>query len=225
MGKKVEIDSLLSKKYAGLGTFDLDIGGIFVQSSKPELEAFKKIKQEEIRSKIVSLDAVKEIPVIRAYRDFYWEVGIDPTKTRPAGEALLRRILGGKDLPAVNTLVDSYNLASAETMISVAAFDAERVHRDRLLMRIADQGEKFLGIGMQTPVVLTGVEVVIEDTSRRELVAIYPYRDADASKVTERTSEVIFMMCGVPGISRDMLVAAGEMVSNYATRFCSNSSE
>ena len=44
------------------------------------------MKQEEIRKRIPSLEQVKDIPILRAYRDFYWKVGTDPTKTRPAGE-------------------------------------------------------------------------------------------------------------------------------------------
>lgn len=49
---------------------------------------------KEVRSKY-SLDSLKDDPIIRRYRDFYWhELGIDPTKQRPAQEALLRRFLG-----------------------------------------------------------------------------------------------------------------------------------
>jgi len=221
----MEIEKALLEKYPGLGVFDLTVAGIKVEKSTNELDAFKKQKQEEIRSKVSSLDVVKDLPVIRAYRDFYWSVGIDPTKTRPAGEALLRRVLGGRDLPTNNTLVDSYNLASAETMISIAAFDSEKIHSEALLMRTAIKGESFFGIGMTSPISLTGVEVVIEDMKARKLIAVYPYRDADESKVTEETSEILFMMCGVPGIQNDELVSAAKLTSDYVGRFCPNSSK
>jgi len=173
-----------------------------------------------MRRKVPSLDAVKDLPTIRAYRDFYWKVGIDPTKTRPAGEALLRRILAGRDLPNINTLVDSYNTSSAETTVSIAAFDARKINRDDLVMRRAVRGESFTGIGMLHPISLEGIEVVIEDTLEQKLVAVYPYRDADESKVSMDTTQVLFMMCGVPGISQKDLEVAKELTKDYVSRFC-----
>ena len=213
------IQQSLLLKYPGLGVSEVVVSSVRISKSNKELEAFKKSKQDEIRRKVPSLDAVKGLPIIRAYRDFYWKVGIDPTKTRPAGEALLRRILGGKDLPTINTLVDSYNIASAETMISVAAFDLEKISREKLLMRTGVKGESFEGIGMQSPASLEGVEVVIEDTKEKKLIAVYPYRDAEESKVSEDTKDVLFMMCGVPGVSKENLAAAQSIVIEYVSRF------
>jgi len=64
----------------------------------------------------LSIDMLKGHPIIRAYRDFYWRVlGIDPTKQRPAQEALLRRILRGEPLPRISPVVDAGNAASINT--------------------------------------------------------------------------------------------------------------
>jgi DNA/RNA-binding domain of Phe-tRNA-synthetase-like protein len=215
----MEIEKALLDKYPGLGVLEFVLV-VEIRKSTDHLEVFKKSKQEELRKKIPSLEVVRDLPIIRAYRDFYWKVGIDPTKTRPAGEALLRRIIGGRDLPNINTLVDSYNIASAETMISIAAFDRFKLNPEELLMRSAVPGETFMGIGMNTPISLEGVEVVIEDTSERKLIAVYPFRDAEESKVTESTKEVLFMMCGVPGLASKDLESAKSITSEYVTKFC-----
>ena len=220
----MKIDTSFLEKYPGLQVQELLMFDLEVKSSSSELTAFKKQKQEEIRRRVQSLEFVRDLPIIRAYRDFYWKVGIDPTKTRPAGEALLRRILNGKDLPAVITLVDSYNIASAETMISIAAFDLAKISQDNLLMRKATKGEEFFGIGMESSISLNGIEVVIEDTSKRNLIAVYPYRDSKDSMVTKGTREVLFMMCGVPGITNDSLEVAFRATSDYVSRYCSGSS-
>ncbi len=163
----MEIESFLLEKYPGLGVLEVKINDVSVRRSNKDLEQFKKDKQEEIRKRIPSLDVVKDLPVLRAYRNFYWKVGIDPTKTRAAGEALIRRILGGRDLPTVNTLVDSYNIASAESSFAIAAFDADVIDSANLMMRTANKGETFKGIGMDAPISLSGVEVVIEDRSSK----------------------------------------------------------
>ena len=85
-------------------------------------------------------------------------------------------------------------------------------------MREADPGEEFLGIAMKRPIILKGGEAVIEDEEK--LVAIYPYRDADASKVTLATRDVKMLMCGAPGIEPDDLTEAGVLAGKILTRFC-----
>jgi DNA/RNA-binding domain of Phe-tRNA-synthetase-like protein len=220
----LKIENELQAKNPGLDVLQFHLP-VLIRKTDPDLELFKKAKQESIRGRVVSLGEVKDLPIIRAYRDFYWKVGIDPTKTRPAGEALLRRIIAGKDLPTINSLVDSYNLASADTMISIAAFDAGKVSPSDLVMRTSRKGELFAGIGMNSHISLQGVEVVIEDTLSRKLVAVYPYRDAEESKVTEATEAVLFMMCGVPGIRASELEWAKETTLEYVGRFCGRQSE
>jgi DNA/RNA-binding domain of Phe-tRNA-synthetase-like protein len=218
----MKIEEDLSKAYPGLRVFELRLNQLSITRSDEKLDQFKRTKQNEIRDRVGSLEAIKNVPVLRAYRDFYWKVGIDPTKTRPAGEALTRRILAGKDLPTINTLVDSYNIASAESSIAIAAFDMQRVNVDSLVMRRAWEGESFLGIGMTSEIKLSGIEVVIEDTHSKKLIAIYPYRDSDDSKVTEETSDVLLMMCGVPGIGDEALNNARNLSAEYIQKFCKN---
>ncbi len=210
----------LQSSFPGLRVVELKMGRLRVKPSDPALERFKLEMQERVRRRMATLDEVKYQPVFRAYRDFFWRVGIDPTKIRPAGEALTRKILGGRDLPRVNTLVDAYNLASVETSVAIAAFELPTVHEGSLLMRRAVAGESFYGIGMLSPDSLTGKEVVIEDEESQKIIAVYPYRDSDDSKVTEKTTGVLFMMCGVPGIDGATLKMASGLTENYVSRFC-----
>jgi len=210
----------LQSFFPGLRVVELKMEGLEVQSTDPTLESFKREVQEIVRHGFTSLTEVKDRPIFRAYRDFFWRVGIDPTKVRPAGEALTRRILGGRDLPTVNTVVDAYNIASIETSVAIAAFDLGTIDGESLVMRRAVKGEPFHGIGMVSPDSLTGVEVVIEDQESGKLVAVYPYRDSDDSKVTERTKGVLFMMCGVPGIDETTLERARDLTKEYIGRFC-----
>lgn len=213
---RLDVDPDLRARFPGLDAHLVEIRGLTVRERDPRLDAFVDVLVREFREHL-KLESLKDEPSLRAYRDFYWRVGIDPTKIRPASEALLRRVLQGKDLPRINTLVDAYNLASMQTHVAIAAFDAARVSGD-LTMRLARLGETFLGIGMAEPVVLRGHEVVLQDA--RMLVAIYPYRDADATKVTLATRDTVFMTCGVPGIADATLYAADATTTEYVERFC-----
>lgn len=194
----------------------VQVGGLTVRDRDERLDAFVPLLVQEFREHL-RLETLKDEPHLRAYRDFYWRVGIDPTKIRPASEALLRRVLQGKEFPRISTLVDAYNLASMKTRIAIAAFDGAHTHGD-IRMRLARAGESFLGIGMEVPVNLKGVEVVCEDDEG--LVAIYPYRDSHRTRVTTATADTVFMTCGVPGIEPSVLLEAAETTKELVERFC-----
>ncbi|CAJ37654.1 B3/B4 domain-containing protein [Methanocella arvoryzae] len=193
---------------------DLEIG--------PASDDLEKLKPEiagKIRS-AYTLEAVKDDPGFRAYRDFFWSVGVDPTKTRPASEALVRRILAGKPLPTINTAVDAYNLVSALHGVPIAAFDADLLSGS-LTMRFATAGEQFKGIGMKEPVDLKPNQVIICDEA--EIIAIYPYRDSDSTKVTMTTKNMHIISCGVPGVSRDRVLDAYRACGDYLAKYCHGS--
>ena len=90
-------------------------------------------------------------------------------------------------------------------------------------MRYAEKDERFLGIGMKKPLLLQGGEIVIQDENK--LVAIYPYRDAEASKVTVNTKNCLLLFCGVPGIGLQRLSDAQTTTTNFVTRFCGGNVE
>jgi DNA/RNA-binding domain of Phe-tRNA-synthetase-like protein len=216
----LEIEETLKQSFTGLQVIELQISNIKIKEKDQRLEEFKERIQQKVRNSFGSMDEIRNQPIFRAYRDFFWRVGIDPTKTRPAGEALTRRIVGGKDLPTINTLVDCYNLASVMTSVAIAAFDLNSISHDSLLMRKANAGEMFKGIGMDSEMRLKGIEVVIEDLKSHKLIAVYPYRDSDDSKVTLETKNALLMMCGVPGISLDRLEQAKSLSKEYVESFC-----
>ena len=213
---RLSVDPSLREAFPGLDAHLVQVGGLRVAERDERLDAFIPVLVLEFREHL-RLETLQDEPRLRAYRDFDGRVGIDPTKIRPASEALLRRVLQGKELPRINALVDAYNLASMKTRIAIAAFDAAHARGD-LRMRLAHTGESFLGIGMDAPVTLKGVEVVCEDDEG--LVAIYPYRDSHRTRVTTATTDTVFMTCGVPGIPAPTLFEAAETTRELVERFC-----
>ncbi len=212
----LSIDSKLSTRFSDLAVLLLQIDGVKIQKKNEELENFKREIMAQVRNEY-NLDALKDHQTFRAYRDFFWRIGIDPTKIRPAAEALIRRILGGKNIPHINTLVDVYNVASIRSGIALATFDSDKLEGD-IIMRFAIKGEEFYGIGMEEPLVLKGGEIVLCDNEK--MIAVYPYRDADNTKVTEKTKNVTIVICGVPGISKTTLEKAAKVTLEYINRFC-----
>jgi len=99
----------------------------------------------ELAARFAGLTA-GQIPQTRETRRLYKAVGLDPTKTRPSSEALLRRILQGKPLHRVHPLVDLFNLASVDAQLSVGLYDESRIAGDTVTARLGREGWSFEGI-------------------------------------------------------------------------------
>jgi DNA/RNA-binding domain of Phe-tRNA-synthetase-like protein len=75
----------------------------------------------------------------------YKRIGLDPTKTRPSSEALLRRVRKGDPLPRINSLVDVCNWCSVEFQLPYGLYDAARVEGG-ITLRLGAEGESYPGI-------------------------------------------------------------------------------
>jgi DNA/RNA-binding domain of Phe-tRNA-synthetase-like protein len=87
--------------------------------------------------------------ITSAVRTMYKRVGLDPTKTRPSSEALLRRVRRGDELPRINSLVDVINWCSLETRLPFGLYDLARLEGD-VTLRIGRDGEAYAGIRKDT---------------------------------------------------------------------------
>ncbi|MDI9632518.1 MAG: phenylalanine--tRNA ligase beta subunit-related protein [Methanolinea sp.] len=215
----MEFSREVLERFPGLSVVEGTVRSIDNRRDIPGLVAFREEAEKRIRARF-TLEEVKDDPVFRAYRDFFWSVGVDPTKVRPASEALVRRILSGKGLPEINPVVDIYNIVSAESGVPIAAFDADRLEGE-LSMRFARDGELFLGIGMEKPLVLRRNQLVVVDGE--SIVAVYPYRDSDGTKVTRETENVHIVSCGAPGVPRELVAGAFRLCAEYLEMFTGGS--
>jgi DNA/RNA-binding domain of Phe-tRNA-synthetase-like protein len=187
------------------------IRGVEVKSTNAQVEALRRTVTEEVRGKY-KLELLKDNPTVRAYRDLFWSLDIDPTKTRPSGEALLRRVLHGKEIPRISTVVDSYNLASLKTIIPLSGFDLDILHLP-LCVRFSRQNEEFHGIGIDAPIKLDRKMLVLVDG--KQIVCIYPYRDAETTKIAEKTRNVVIVGYGAPKIHQSELTNAVENALSF----------
>lgn len=95
----------------------------------------------------LTTETLKNMSGIAATRKVYRMCGKDPSRYRPASEALIRRILKGKELYQKDTLVDLVNLASIAFGYSIGGFDADRFEGNTLTLGIGKADEPYEGIG------------------------------------------------------------------------------
>ena len=192
--------------------------GILVEKKHSQvLEAYilrvkNKIKKE------YTIEALKNNETIRLFRDFYWHyLTIDPTKTRPSAEALIRRILAKNPIPQVNNIVDLNNWVSIETLIPLGAYDLDLL-KTPLILRFAKPGEVFVPIGSSKKV-LNGKEIIIADQTGL-IIHQYPHRDSDVCKIINQTRNMLVTACGVPGLNRQKLLDALTVFRNILGNLC-----
>lgn len=93
-----------------------------------------------------SLDELMAGDKILAIRAMFRAWGVDPARYRPSSEALLRRIVQGKGLYRVNSVVDINNLCSVETGWPAGLYDREFI-QPPVALRLGLPGESYDGIG------------------------------------------------------------------------------
>lgn len=86
-----------------------------------------------------------EIDELSPARELYRSFGIDPTKTRPSSEALLRRVLKSKPLPRIVSAVDLCNLLSLSFLLPIGLYDAAKIEGE-VELRPGRPGESYSGI-------------------------------------------------------------------------------
>ncbi len=189
------------------------VKGVCVKERDDVLGKEIKEVEEEIRKRY-DIEKIKDLEKVRAYRDYYWKLGIDPTKTRPSAEALLRRVVRGQSLPKINNVVDIGNLVSLITLIPIGIYDLDRI-KGELRLRRATEGEVFKPIGGKE-VRLKGGEPVLADEEK--ILHLFPHRDSRETMVRDETKNVLVVAAGVPGISEEELKKAALMVAQLLER-------
>ena len=119
-----------------------------VENTPYSEELWKVIdRQGEQFRQLFTTQTVKDISAIAATRSVYKACGKDPSRYRPSSEALLRRMLQGKQLYLIDTLVDLINLASITDAYSNGGLDADKCDGATLTLGGGSEGEPYAGIG------------------------------------------------------------------------------
>jgi DNA/RNA-binding domain of Phe-tRNA-synthetase-like protein len=132
-------------------------------------------------------------------RAMYKKVGIDPTKTRPSNEALLRRVRKGDTIPRINSAVDVVNWCSLEFQLPYGLYDSSKVSGP-VTMRIGADGEKYAGIRKDD--VNVGGRITVADD-----IGPFgnPTSDSARTMVTPSTTELLIVVYAPIEIGKSQL--------------------
>lgn len=131
---------------------------------------------------------VCKITKLKFTRDGYKKLGKDPSHTRPAPEALLRRILKKESLYRLGDVIDLGNILSLETLRSVCVVDASKLVGDIVITKGIKE-ESFLGINRG---IINADNLVVY----KDELGIFGSTTSDTLRtmVTSETKKVLVMM-------------------------------
>jgi DNA/RNA-binding domain of Phe-tRNA-synthetase-like protein len=159
-----------------------------------------------------SLATLPEVPEIKALRQVFRATGKEPSRYRGSQESLFRRILQGKGLDSINTVVNINNLISLESRHSAGCYDLARV-RGPVTFRVGRPGESYPGIGKEA-INVAGLPVFVD----RDGPFGSPTRDSARAKVTLSTTEVMLAIISFAGSHRldEFVQRAVELLQTHA---------
>ena len=159
-------------------------------------------------------ESLKEMSGIAATRKVYRACGKDPSRYRPASEALIRRMLQGKQLYQRDTLVDLVNLASIAFGYSIGGFDADKFEGDTLTLGVGKAGEPYEGIGRGN-INIEGLPVY-----RDSLGGVgTPTSDNERTKMMSDTSHLVVLINGYDG-NEQQVRANAEYIQSLLKKYC-----
>ncbi len=162
----------------------------------------------------LTTESLKQMSGIAATRRVYRACGKDPSRYRPASEALIRRQLTGKSLYQIDTLVDLINLASIAYGYSIGGFDADKFEGDTLTLGIGREGEPYEGIG-RGMINIAGLPVYRDSKGGVGT----PTSDNERTKISLQTTRLVVLINGYDGNEQHVRENA-EYIQELLRKYC-----
>lgn len=207
MAYKLAVDRKIFDAFPGYQAAVIYASDLANAPSSAQSVAWLRDAEREARSRF-DRDSYKDDPHIRAWQEAFVKFGVKKGKYPASVESLLKRVVAGNDLPAINALVDAYNAVSLQHVIPVGGEDRDRLASD-LTLRFMSGVETFDTVNSGVPVLerADAGEVAWCDaqgvTCRR-----WNWRQCRRTALTANTRNAYFVLDRLPPYPQERLAAA-----------------
>ena len=207
---------------------EVQVGVIAVQGVDNSGEGFNLAAElfdaaEGVRNAVASRPVI-DLPRIACWRETYRQFGAKPKKYPSSIEAMVRRILKGDQIPAINPLVDLYNLVSLKHLLPVGGEDLDHVV-GRLRLRLAGENEppvKLLG-RPHAEAPLPGEVIYADDQGA--VCRRWNWREAERTCLSNTTRNAILVIEALPPATENELGAALNELKQLVREYCGGHQE
>lgn len=190
-----------------------------VKNSTSPAELVGMLRDEEIAAREkLNVDTLTAEPRLASWREAFRLLGYKPGDFRPSIEALLRRVLRGQELPAINALVDIGNIVSLRHLLPVGGHAIDVLTQD-IALRPASGAEEFVPFGSQEIEHPAPGEFIFGE-GNQVLTRRWIWRQANHTLTLPETTAIEINIDGLPPVTAAEVAAAGKDVTDLVARFC-----
>ena len=157
---------------------------------------------------------VRELPGVRACREAFQTLGMNPNKFMVSIEALAKRVQKNGALPHINPLVDLGNALSLRYEVPMGAHDIDKMEPCGIAVRFSEEGDRFLPMGEEAAEELPAGEICYVSghtvKTRRWL-----WRQSEDGKIGPETGHVFFPIDGFASVNKAEVLAAREELAAF----------
>jgi len=188
----VSLDNEILRKYSEVEIGYL-VARVSVKKSDPFVESLKRGLAKHLQDQDINPTNFAAHPSISLWRKIYEEDFHVKAKTyRSSIEALLRRVVTGKEVWNICNVVDLYNCCSILSLLPMGGYDLNKISGD-IRIRYAKEGELFLGLGEREKVDTKPTHVVYTD-DKRVICWLWNHKDSAETCIDETSEYVVFFV-------------------------------
>ena len=197
--------------------------GVTIQPASTELRAEIDEAAAEVGRQFQDRAAIRTLPEIAQLHQVLRDVGVKPRRHPPSNQKLLEFALKHGTLPAINNLVDAYNLVSLRTLASLGAHDTGQISSP-VELRLLTGEETFTPLGSSEPEAVVAGEFGYVDADSRLLCRLDSLQ-ADFSKVGGSTRDVLVIVESTLATEGQQRKAAVELAMEVISGHCGGTAE
>jgi len=196
--------------------------GVKNGESPPEITNEIRAEEKRLRQLFQDIEITAH-PKIQLWREAYRTVGIKPSKFRPSIEALIRRIMQGKQLPAINTLVDIGNLFSLKNLMPIGGHAIDEI-QEEMRLKMATGAEMFIPFGTENVENPEPNEIVFVDGDR-VMTRRWTWRQAKHSLTLPSSTAIEYNVDALTAFSFDEVKTLCEELAQVVRQYCGGNTE
>jgi len=194
---------------------------VTVVDSPPALRARMRSAALDLRRRFVDVASLRGSTELRAFADSYRSAGVNPRRQQPGCERLAEFAWKRGELPAINSLVDAYNMVSVRWLLSLGAHDLRAVSLP-IRLTIVPGDMTFTPLGTSASANVGPGEFAYVDDGGRVICRLDVIQ-ADFSKVTAATTGVVVIVEGTSSHDGAGFSAARTELVELIGEFCGGS--
>jgi DNA/RNA-binding domain of Phe-tRNA-synthetase-like protein len=169
------------------------VARVSVKKDDPFVESLKQRLESHLQQQGINATNFAVHPSIAQWRKIYEnDFQVKAKSYRSSIEALLRRVVTGKEIWSICNVVDLYNCCSILSLLPMGGYDLKKVSGD-IKIRYAKEAEPFLALGEREKITARSNHIVYAD-DQRIICWLWNHKDSAETCIDENSECVLFFI-------------------------------